>query len=511
MAKSDARAFFAQSSGDYTQDVKNGIIWKRIGKRRSNELAFEILHKQFIRKNRLHNGFRIFDDKYQKRTAYLQWRRMDATLPSGRGIYVIHGYNPSTKNTLPYAKDVENALGIAQFFNGQSPTAQFKGDPGQAITMADNAIISSGVLTNEFQNEFWYSKNSTAKKIATLTFKPKTWQTVRFYFYDHGFCYMESSTVAAGGSRFVDVWKIPIFYADDDTPMIGVEKFLEIWNTNHEIEAWNNPPKQKWYKKYLPFILAITAFFTILNPIVSGALQGTVAGAIVGAGAVISAYGTLIYLKGVQYGSKTLMKIGSAASYAGGAISAFGGVYAALSPSAVNASASTLPNYSLANSQNLSQTSSLYDGISPASWANGSGSTASSLYQNTNSVMFSSEANSFSSALRGYNTGATASGITSANSSLLYLTKGLEVAKFGFKSYEAVSNLISAFRAPNEFKDDDIPQNNNEGGPVSVSSMLDEFENAGYNVRRFYDRDVEYDLGLESGTLMSNDGSLLGG
>ena len=125
--------------------------------------------------------------------------------------------------------------------------------------------------------------------------------------------------------------------------------------------------------------------------------------------------------------------------------------------------------------------------------------------------MFSSEANSFSSALKGYNTSAATGGITSANSSFLYLTKGLEVAKFGLKSYEAVHNLINAFRAPNEFKDDDIPQNNNEGGPVSVSSMLDEFENAGYNVRRFYDRDVEYDLGLESGTLMSNDGSLLGG
>ena len=44
---------------------------------------------------------------------------------------------------------------------------------------------------------------------------------------------------------------------------------------------------------------------------------------------------------------------------------------------------------------------------------------------------------------------------------------------------------------------------------VGVSEDFDALEEEGFSVRRFFDRDVEYDLGLEAGTIMSNDGSLL--
>ena len=205
-------------------------------------------------------------------------------------------------------------------------------------------------------------------------------------------------------------------------------------------------------------------------------------------------------------GSKTLAKIGSKISAIGALISIGSSISNFLTSGASKAAASTLPNYNLANSQSLNQTASLYEGVSPASWANGS-----NLYQNTNSVMFSSEANSFKSALYGYNVGASAatSGISSANSSFLYLTKALKLAELGFKSYEAINNLIGAFRTPNEFRDDDMVEPEDDDNKVSLSSSLDELEDAGVGVRRFYDRDVEYDLGLESGTLMSNDDSLL--
>ena len=44
---------------------------------------------------------------------------------------------------------------------------------------------------------------------------------------------------------------------------------------------------------------------------------------------------------------------------------------------------------------------------------------------------------------------------------------------------------------------------------VGASENFDALEEEGFFVRRFFDRDVEYDLGLEAGTIMSNDGSLL--
>ncbi|WP_314300501.1 hypothetical protein [Campylobacter showae] len=458
MARAEKAGWFAQPSGDYIADITNAAIWQRVAEVK----AF----KKFMKDSSGYSDTRIHDARYI------------TDHNSGMRFYLL----ARSKHIESYKKDNREML-----------------------------VYHSTYLTYYTHTEPYFNSD-ILKRFGTIIARIVTpYGDVELY---------QAGVAVIYGEYTREV--IPFFFADTMMPY-NLTWFLKNFNslTSTRTERGGkkifNPFKLKSWKAVLPSVIAVASIYvlgaaagTLASTIGSGAGLFSLAG--VGAvGGLIAGVGGVITTFGMIGGSKTLSKIGARLGAVGALLSIGGSISNFFSPSAAKAGASTLPNYSLANSQNLSQTSSLYHGISPASWANGTGGAANSLYQNTNSVMFSSEANSFSSALRGYNTGATASGITSANSSLLYLTKGLEVAKFGFKSYEAVSNLISAFRAPNEFKDDDMPQNNNEGGLVSVSSALDEFENAGYNVRRFYDRDIEYDLGFESGTLMSNDGSLLGG
>ncbi|EAU00356.1 hypothetical protein [Campylobacter curvus] len=514
MAKGVA-AWFARTQGNYVEDVKNGVIWGNIAKRKSNEFALEILHKQLIRKNRVmmlhHTGYRNNGSKYGA-TEY-GWGSIEVDSTIGK-IYVVAGYNQITGGTQPYTKDGYNNLGMSQLFNGQAPTAEYNGGANANITGTDRGYIYCGKWGSTKTNDVFSADiKIEGNIIATYRIEDPNKYTslVTWTFYSSGLCryFLKGNNTYRKSGYYPDQpnanYILPFFYSKDNTPVMGIEKFLNTWSEYHKVYAYNNPPRQKWYKRYLPFIVAIVAIFSIINPMLGGVLQGT-AGTVAATGAVISAYGTLIYLKGMQYGNKTLMKAGRVVGYIGGTISAIGTTYTFYVSNFSKAAASTLPNYNLANSQSLNQTASLYEGVSPASWANGS-----NLYQNTNSVMFSSEANSFKSALYGYNVGASAasSGISSANSSFLYLTKALRLAELGFKSYEAINNLIGAFRTPNEFRDDDMVEPEDDDNKVSLSSSLDELEDAGMSVRRFYDRDVEYDLGLESGTLMSNDDSLL--
>lgn len=304
-----------------------------------------------------------------------------------------------------------------------------------------------------------------------------------------------------------------VFYASNSMPVGGIKNFIKTMDSRFRIVYEGKKKKKRaWYGRKITWKGVVSSVLSVGSVWALGAAGVALSKAVgiistIGAvGGVIAGIGGLVVTFGMIGGSKTLAKIGSKISAIGALIGIGSSISNFLTSGASKAAASTLPNYNLANSQSLNQTASLYEGVSPASWANGS-----NLYQNTNSVMFSSEANSFKSALYGYNVGASAatSGISSANSSFLYLTKALKLAELGFKSYEAINNLIGAFRTPNEFRDDDMVEPEDDDNKVSLSSSLDELEDAGVGVRRFYDRDVEYDLGLESGTLMSNDDSLL--
>lgn len=302
------------------------------------------------------------------------------------------------------------------------------------------------------------------------------------------------------------------YFKDTNLPIGGAKAFFKYMDEIFSFHAAEKKKKRKWYGRSITLKKVLSAIVSVGSVWALGAAGVALSKAVgiistIGAiGGVIAGIGGLVVTFGMIGGSKTLAKIGSKISAIGALISIGSSISNFLTSGASKAAASTLPNYNLANSQSLNQTASLYEGVSPASWANGS-----NLYQNTNSVMFSSEANSFKSALYGYNVGASAatSGISSANSSFLYLTKALKLAELGFKSYEAINNLIGAFRTPNEFRDDDMVEPEDDDNKVSLSSSLDALEDAGVGVRRFYDRDVEYDLGLERGTLMSNDDSLL--
>ena len=278
------------------------------------------------------------------------------------------------------------------------------------------------------------------------------------------------------------------FFSNNNMPVCGAKKFIERMPSIFSGYEKKKKKKRKWYGVGVTLKGAINSFITVGSVWVLGyagaalgaALKagtaltslagiGAIGGVVAGIGGVITTFGNIA-------GSTTLRAIGLKISAAGAIMSFGGSISTFTSPAAANANASILPNYSVANSQALSQTTSLYQNVSVAS--------------------FASPVNS----------------LKSLNNSFLYITKGLNFVSDTLDTINAVKNLIAPFRQPNAYKDEDMPLANaseEEKHVVGVSEDFDALEEEGFFVRRFFDRDVEYDLGLEAGTIMSNDGSLL--
>ena len=279
-----------------------------------------------------------------------------------------------------------------------------------------------------------------------------------------------------------------IHVRQNNMPVCGAKNFIERMPSIFSGYEKKKKKKRKWYGVGVTLKGAINSFITVGSVWVLGyagaalgaALKagtaltslagiGAIGGVVAGIGGVITTFGNIA-------GSTTLRAIGLKISAAGAIMSFGGSISTFTTPAAANANASILPNYSVANSQALSQTTSLYQNVSVAS--------------------FASPINS----------------LKSLNNSFLYITKGLNFVSDTLDTINAVKNLIAPFRQPNTYKDEDMPLANateDEKHVVGVSEDFDALEEEGFSVRRFFDRDVEYDLGLEAGTIMSNDGSLL--
>lgn len=540
MAKTNASRFFTQTSWDFVADVENGVI----GMAAQRTKMIELLHKQLVRKGRA--------------------KREDLghISPFGK-CYIIKDYDIKSPSTAPYNYNSKDDLGLNQFFIGQDPYKPYKGNPKKGIyhdtskiIPKHNKIASSGKSMPVLQkdkdfiqsitdlgyliatNYYVYEISENGKPYQTdktiTSYKPnaeaiaKDWgkilktseytlDQITRYICEGGFVVEVAKPVAPSGDRgkpgrggSYSIY--PIFSKEHDMPVCGAKKWLEKWGDVYDLYIDENNDIE-------PFIPIIAVAMVVVTYLTAGATagawgaiaSGTATLAQIGAvSTFLSVVGLNLTLIGSLTGKKGLVKIGRVVGFIG----AVGSIYTAAKEfffqGAAKAGASSLPNSTIASMQGMGQTTSLYSGIGTNGFANATYATtsASSLsntaVSNTNSVMFSTNQNAFASALAGHNVGA---GVLSANTSQLYLTQALNIAKIGYKSYSLVQNIRGALREANQFNDEDMNEQSDEEKEVSTNSQTQEDESG--IARKFYERDVEYDIGLEAGTLMSNDDSLL--
>ncbi|MGH1601744.1 hypothetical protein [Campylobacter majalis] len=506
----------------------------------------ELLHKQLIRKGRARR------------------ENLGDLSPFGE-CYIIKDYDIKSPSTAPYNYNSKDDLGLNQFFVGQNPYKPYKGDPkkgiyhdtskivpkrnkmsggGYALPVPEKdkeliqSILVSGYLitikyyiyeTNDRGARRKTDKTRTIYEVDTdaiakdwgkiLKTSEYTLDQITRYICKGGFVVEVAKPVAPSGDRerpgrdaYYRVY--PIFSKEHNMPICGAKKWIEKWEIMYDLYV----DEDNDFEAFLPIIsiaVVVATYFT------GGATAGAW-GAIASGTATLAQIGavsTFLGIVGLNFtligsltGKKGLVKIGRVVGFIG----AIGSIYTAAKEfffqGAAKATASSLPNSTIAGMQGMGQTTSLYSGIGTNGFANATYATtsASSLsntavgVSNTNSVMFSTNQNAFASALAGHNVGA---GVLSANTSQLYLTQALNIAKIGYKSYSLVQNIRGAFREANQFNDEDMNEQGDEEKQIGANTQEQENEND--QARRFYERDVEYDLGLEGGTLMSNDDSLL--
>lgn len=522
----EAAAFFKQTSWNFVEDVKNGMIWSMLAYNRTHEY----LHKQLVRKGRVSRVF--IDTKQWGRVYFCKDSNETSRDVSWKPIPPEYGaYNINSGGVQPYTRDGVNDLGLSQLFNKQKPTETYNGPSEGQIT---DYFWVKKTKVSDFT---FYCKNSGGKFNASkiieyvkpLPDTPKdphgfegrakgeglaTALGLENYEYADGYVLDVSEGTAllyyavAWYSAKEDkiTWRAygkayPLFYADSDAPVIGVRKWIKNWNVYNGVAYHTKTKKGRWYKQIIPPVLFIvSAILVAVSVGTYGSIAAATIGAIAGSGAVTlagvmatlaiaGAIGGFIATLGMLSGNKSLSKFGRVVGWIG----TIGSIYTAAKDfffqSAAAQNASTATNQAVAGAAGANQTCQLYNGVSVSSWA-GAGSSAGL----------------GSAATQGASIGGfAAAGATST--SQLYLTTALKALSVGSKSFALVQDIRGAFRKAGDTQDTDMQEQSAEEKVVSVNSDADMDEE--YAKRRFYERDAEYDIGLEGGTLISIDDSVL--
>ena len=240
------------------------------------------------------------------------------------------------------------------------------------------------------------------------------------------------------------------------------------------------------------------------------------------AGAILSSIGLFFsIMSGIGLMGTHMAKVGKVFSIVGGVINIstmVSSAWAKVTATAA-ANASNLSAQSVATSSGLSQTSALYanTGFSNASALGSNLTTSSSVMFNSNSsIMFSSGALSNSavnSSFSGLNAGigSISSGLYASGNTMIspltaiaisqpvgltttqIINQSLNLLNSAYKTY---SDTRDIFKKPNEFNDDEVPTNDDKP-QINYLPM-----NSEYIRRRHYNISDDYDLGLQSGTLL---------
>lgn len=527
----EAAAFFKQTSWNFVEDAKNGMIWSMLA---YNHIC-EYLHKQLVRKGR---ASRVFlntqkwgpvyfckDEREQRKT----WGRLakDWRAPNNGA------YNINSGGVQPYTRDGGNNLGLSQLFNKQKPTATYNGPSEGEITdyfwVKKTKVSDFSFYCKNFGSKFSFEKFrailETYKKSDLKPYKVSTYGGLamaqdiatklgiaEFEYVDNYLIDTSEATVCIyvgedipsddkPDSGSISAAAYPLFYADSDAPIMGARRWVKDWNKLYGVTYHTKTKKGGWYKRIIPPVLFFLSIFLIaVSAGTYGPAAGATIGAIVGSGgavtlagamatlAIVGAIGGFITTLGMISGNKVLSKIGRVMGWVG----AIGSIYTSVKDfffqSAAAQNASTATNQAVAGVQNASETCKLYDGVSVSSWINtganaGAGSAARA------------------SSIGGF----AAAGATTT--SQLYLTNVLKILSVGSKAFALVQDIRGAFRKSGDTQDTDMQEQSADEKVVSVNSDANMDEE--HTKRRFYERDVEYDIGLEGGTLMSIDDSAM--
>ena len=527
----EAAAFFKQTSWNFVEDVKNGMIWSMLAYNRTHEY----LHKQLVRKGR---ASRVFLNTQKWGPVYFckdekEQRKIWGHISKDWRAPNNGAYNINSGGVQPYTRDGGNNLGLSQLFNKQKPTATYNGPSEGEITdyfwVKKTKVSDFSFYCKNFGSKFSFEKFrailGTYKKSDLEPYEVSTYGGLvmaqdiatklgitEFEYVDNYLIDTSEATVCIymgrkapsddkpdGGS--ISAAAYPLFYADSDAPIIGVRRWVKDWNKLYGVTYHTKTKKGGWYKRIIPPALFLLSIFLIAVSAGSyGPAAGATMGALVGSGAVTlagimatlaiaGAIGGFIATLGMLSGNKSLSKFGRVVGWIG----AIGSIYTAAKDfffqSAAAQNASTATNQAVAGAAGANQTCQLYNGVSVSSWA-GAGSSAGL----------------GSAATQGASIGGfAAAGATST--SQLYLTTALKALSVGSKSFALVQDIRGAFRKVGDTQDTDMQEQGADEKVVSVNSDADMDEE--HAKRRFYERDVEYDIGLEGGTLMSIDDSLL--
>lgn len=526
--RSEAAAFYRNPSGDVVADATNGMIYSAVA---YNKIC-EYLHKQLVRKGRAPQQIFIDTQKWG-RVYYCR----DLVPHEFDRRYYIGGYHLYTGGLQPYAYDGGDNLGLSQFFAGQKPTAPYSGPSDGQIT--DYFWIKKTKFSNfriackysgrwnqyEIYRFFSLNRNRPIEKIIALC-GITNYQIVKEFYdetknmggefidLDEGICYFyymwfpdpnhqEGEHGGRPSKMRLGCTAYPLFYADSNSPVMGSRKWVKKWSQMYKL-VYDRKSKGK-FGKWGPIInigiIAITFVLAAVTVGTYGPAAGATIGALAGGAgavtlggvmatlAVAGAIGGFIATIGSLSGKKSLAKFGRVMGFIGAIGSIYLSVKSLFTQSVAAQNASTATNQAVAGASGANQTCQLYNGVSVSSWA---GTNAGA----------SSAVNAAQGASIG---GFAAAGATST--SQLYLTTALKIVSIGSKAFALVQDIRSEFRKHGDTQDTDMQEQSEDEKVISVSG--DAQQDEGDVTRRFYERDVEYDIGLTGGTLISIDDSIL--
>jgi len=514
----EAAAFYRNPSGDVVADATNGMIYSAAAYNR----ICEYLHKQLIRKGRASK--QVFIDTQKWGRVYYCYDIYEKD-----GHFYVNGYRLDTGGVQPYNYDGVNNLGLSQFFNKQKPTAAYSGPSEGQITdyfwikktkFSNFRIVCiyKGGWRKEFNDLFYEGEYPPIRELITRC-GVSNYQIVNEHYdekkngggefidLDDGVCYFYRVSYRRAGEggehekviKEVGCAAYPLFHADSNSPVMGSRRWAKRWGTLYKLDYDTKSKGKfgKWTPLFKIAVVVVTFVLTYVAIITYGPMASAALSAIAGGGAVslagvmatlavAGAVGGFLATVGSLSGNKKLTKFGRVTSFIGAIGSIYLSIKSLFFQSVAAQNASTATNQALAGAAGANQTAGLYNGVSVSSWA-GTGAGAGAA----------------SSASVG---GLAAAGATST--SQLYLTAALKVAGVGYKSFALIQDVRSEFRKHDDTQDTDMQEQSDDEKVVSVNSDARQ-DTEGDVTRKFYERDVEYDVGLIGGTLISIDDSAM--
>lgn len=290
------------------------------------------------------------------------------------------------------------------------------------------------------------------------------------------------------------VFKINVYetFNNNDMPIRGSFKFVKDWNTTYRLYV--SEDTELWQNLVAPVVLFVAIVITVYS-------WGTTTPLLVSIGTTIAGLGTVVTVVGIAAENKKLIKIGKILGVVGSVVAISGAIYNLLESSALEiGSNSTLTSSDLASNSGLTLTANTY--ITTNSLGNATLSSSTSFSVGTTTITTTSKSTfNFAGELISTNSNAAfnTGGIILNSSSNSSLTKALsEALSLISKSYKVYGDARQIFKSPNEFKDEDMPTNEDKRPIRTDKEDTKDEDNNNIDLELY----KPYDLGLEEGTLL---------